>query len=309
MTRALAPAHRWGLLPALGLARPTGAVAVLAVAATGAAVLGVLAGILVSGRAVFGLPPAEGFDLLVVALLLLLGPYGVAVAREQRRIEAMDHRLPDLLRDLTDSGRAGLGLAPALIAAGEREYGALTGEVRRVARQIRWGVPVETALKEWARRVPTPLVRRTVSVLVRCDRIGGHTVDVLALVTEQAREEERARAARRAAMSTYVAVVYVAFFVFLLTIFILLHLLLPQLAIGSPIAVASGSPIPTLASGLAAPLLLALFVAVLVHAVGDGIMVGVLNSGRAVLGLPHATVMLLVGWLLLRLLVGLPGGG
>jgi len=306
MTRAFAPSPKLGLRPGWGLPRPTGAEAVLALGGVGAAALTALAVLLLAGRSVFGLPTAEAFDLLVAALLLLLGPYGFAVAREHRRVEAMDHRLPDLLRDLTDSGRAGLGLAPALVAAGEREYGALTDEVRRVARQIRWGVPVETALEEWARRVPTPRIRRTVSVLVRCDRVGGHTVDVLALLTEQAREEERARSARRAAVSTYGAVVYVAFFVFLLTIFILLHLLFPQLAAGSPLA--GTSPIPTVATGVAAPLLLALYMAVVVHAVGDGLMVGVLNSGRAVLGLPHATVMLLVGWLLIRLLVGLPGG-
>ncbi|MHB1435111.1 MAG: type II secretion system F family protein [Thermoplasmata archaeon] len=309
MNRTVAPFRRGRIRAILGLDRLTGSEAVLAVGGVGAAVLAALALGLLSGRALFGLPTAEAFDLFVLALLVLLGPYGVSVALQQRRIEAMDHRLPDLLRDLTDSGRAGRGLAPALVAAGEREYGALTVEVRRIARQILWGVPVETALEAWARRVPTPLVRRTVSVLVRCDRIGGHTIDVLALVTEQAREEERARAARRAAMSTYVAVVYVAFFVFLFTIFILLHLFLPQLTVDSPLAAASGSPIPSIASGVAAPLILALFAAVLIHAVGDGIMVGVLNSGRAVLGLPHATVMLLIGWLVLRLMVGLPGGG
>ncbi|EQD78222.1 membrane protein containing Type II secretion system F domain protein, partial [mine drainage metagenome] len=189
------------------------------------------------------------------------------------------------------------------------EFGALTPEVRRIARQIRWGVPVEAGLEEWARRVPTLQVRRTVSVLIRCDRVGGHTADVLALLTEQVREEERAGAARRAAMSTYIAVVYIAFFVFLLTIFILVHLFLPQLSAASPLAPAAGTPIPTIATGVAAPLILALFAAVLIHAVGDGLMVGVLASGRAVLGLPHATVMLLVGWLVLRLLVGLPGVG
>ncbi|EQD50087.1 membrane protein containing Type II secretion system F domain protein, partial [mine drainage metagenome] len=226
---------------------------------------------LLSGRAVFGLPPSEAFDLFVLAVLVLLGPYGVSVALRHRRIAAMDHRLPDLLRDLTDSGRAGLGFSAAFVAAGQREFGALTPEVRRIARQIRWGVPVEAGLEEWARRVPTLQVRRTVSVLIRCDRVGGHTADVLALLTEQVREEERAGAARRAAMSTYIAVVYIAFFVFLLTIFILVHLFLPQLSAASPLAPAAGTPIPTIATGVAAPLILALFAAVLIHAVGDGL--------------------------------------
>jgi flagellar protein FlaJ len=274
-----------------------------------AAVLAGIGGYLLSGRALLGLPPSEAMDLWVLALLALIGPYGFAVSRAARRQEALEHRLPDLLRDLTDSGRAGLGLAHALIAAGEREYGPLTPEVRRIARQIRWGASAAEALEAFARRIPSPLVRRTVSVVIRCDRAGGHTLDVLALVAEQAREQERSRAARRGAMASYVAVVYVAFFVFLLTIFILLHLFLPLLSTGASPSIATSGPLPSIASGVAGSIVLALFVAVVIHAVGDGIMVGVLTSGRARLGLSHATVLVAIGWVVLRFWVGLPGGG
>ncbi len=59
-------------------------------------------------------------------------------------------------------------------------------------------------------------------------------------------------------------------------------------------------------------LFLAFMVAVIVHAVGDGIMAGVLYNGRIAEGLQHATIMLTMGWLIMRYVVpilALPASG
>jgi len=50
-------------------------------------------------------------------------------------------------------------------------------------------------------------------------------------------------------------------------------------------------------------LFLAFMVAVIVHAVGDGIMAGILYNGRVAEGLQHATIMLITGWLIMRFVV------
>ena len=50
-------------------------------------------------------------------------------------------------------------------------------------------------------------------------------------------------------------------------------------------------------------LFLAFLVSVIVHAVGDGIMAGILYNGRIAEGLQHATIMLAVGWLIMRFVV------
>jgi archaeal flagellar protein FlaJ len=50
-------------------------------------------------------------------------------------------------------------------------------------------------------------------------------------------------------------------------------------------------------------LFLAFMVAVIVHAVGDGIMAGVLYTGRLSEGMQHATIMLATGWLIMRFVV------
>ena len=41
----------------------------------------------------------------------------------------------------------------------------------------------------------------------------------------------------------------------------------------------------------------------IVHAVGDGIMAGVLFTGKLAEGFQHATIMLATGWLIMRFVV------
>ncbi|EQD35364.1 conserved hypothetical protein, membrane, partial [mine drainage metagenome] len=59
------------------------------------------------------LRPGEGLrwnpavDFFVLGLLALLGPYGVASAIRFHRVEGLESRLPDFLRDVAESGRFG----------------------------------------------------------------------------------------------------------------------------------------------------------------------------------------------------------
>jgi flagellar protein FlaJ len=103
-----------------------------------------------------------------------------------------------------------------------------------------------------------------------------------------------------------VTVIYIAFFVFLVTIYIMAAVFLPQMILaGQGVASSSlsGAGALTLQFTFVPILFLAFMVAVIVHAVGDGIMAGILFNGRIAEGLQHATIMLAVGWLMMRFVV------
>jgi len=103
-----------------------------------------------------------------------------------------------------------------------------------------------------------------------------------------------------------VTVIYISFFVFLVTIYIMAAIFLPQMVTagcGVSTSSLSGSGGVSLAFNFVPILFLAFMVAVIVHAVGDGIMAGVLFNGRIAEGLQHATIMLAVGWLIMRFIV------
>src|SRR2546428_5310604 len=165
---------------------------------------------------------------LVVATLGFIGPYGFYVAKQQREINLIERRLPDFLRDVAEAGRFGMTLAEAIVVSSGGRYGKLTPEIKKMAAQIPWGVPAAEALHLFAERVKTPMVQRVVAIVVKSSDAGGDVADVLTMVSHDTKENQLTEDERRIAMSTYIAVIYISFMVFLVTIWILDVTFLPK---------------------------------------------------------------------------------
>src|SRR3989454_4035536 len=98
-----------------------------------------------------------------------------------------------------------------------------------MAAQISWGVPATEALRLLAERVKTPMVGRIVSIIVKSSDAGGDVADVLTMVSHDAKEAQLTEDERKISMSTYIAVIYISFLVFLVTIWILNATFLPKM--------------------------------------------------------------------------------
>jgi len=277
-----------------------------------AVVLWVFAFLIYAGIENIQIRPGEGtganpaIDFMVLGMLCLMAPYGFAMTAKLRRISKIEERLPDFLRDVAEAGRFGMTLPDAIVVASTGRYGLLSDEIRKMASQLEWGVPVATALRLFEERVPTPLVQRVVSIVTRANEAGGNVADVLTMVAHDTRESQLAQQARQISMLTYVTVIYIAFFVFLVTIYIMAAVFLPQMITagqGVESSSISSAGAVTIQFAFVPVLFLAFLVAVIVHAVGDGIMAGILYNGRIAEGLQHATIMLAVGWLIMRFVV------
>jgi len=277
-----------------------------------AAVFWVVAALNYFGTITILLAPGEpaganpAIDFFVLGMLCLIAPYGFAETARLRRISKIEERLPDFLRDVAEAGRFGMTLPDAIVVASTGRYGLLTDEIKKMASQIEWGVPVAHALDLFEQRVPTPLTQRVVSIVTRANEAGGNVADVLTMVAHDTREAQLAQQSRQISMLTYVTVIYISFFVFLVTIYIMAAVFLPQMitaGCGVSTGTLSNSGAITLAFQFVPVLFLAFMFAVIVHAVGDGIMAGVLFNGRIPEGLQHATIMLAAGWLIMRFVV------
>jgi len=290
---------------------PITTVALLAGTAVGALCF-VIAALLGIGVLDIQIRPGEGaglnpaLDFAVFGMLAVMAPYGFLMSAHERRIERIEDRLPDFLRDVAEAGRFGMTLPDAIVVASKGRYGLLTEEIKKMASQLEWGVPVATALKLFEERVPTPLVQRVVSIVTRANEAGGNVADVLTMVAHDTREVQLSQKSRQISMLTYVTVIYIAFFVFLVTIYIMAAVFLPQMILaGQGIASSSlgaGGAV-SLNFGYVPILFIAFLVAVIVHAVGDGLMAGVLFSGRLSEGMQHGTIMLIAGWAIMRFVV------
>jgi flagellar protein FlaJ len=250
----------------------------------------------------FWVVPAQGcLTIIVIGLLAFCGPYGFYVTWRNKRTRQIELRLPDFLRDVAEAGRFGMTLAEAIKVASRGRYGPLTPEIKRMASQIDWGVPATEALRLFAERVDTPLVHRMITIIIKANDAGGSVADVLTMVAHDARETMLDANERSVNMSTYTVVIYIAFFVFLATIFILNTTFLPSMAKAGGQSSDVGGGGVGINAKVIPQVQLIFIISIMIHAFGDGILAGVLQDGVMANGLRHSFIMLLVGLIAVNL--------
>lgn len=247
--------------------------------------------------------PLDWIDFVVFGLMAICGPYGFYTSMRYKRMKEIETRLPDFLRDVAEGGRFGMTLAESIVVASKGRYGPLTPEIRKMAAQIDWGVPVAEAIRLFMERVNTPLVNRMMTIILKANDAGGNVADVLNMVAHDARESILNQNERAVSMSTYMVVIYIAFAVFIATIFILNTTFLPRMEEAGR-AVAEGAEsagitnMPATIQADIIPKVQFIFIAaVVIHAFGDGMLAGVLQDGRIANGLRHSFIMLLIGFI------------
>jgi flagellar protein FlaJ len=243
-------------------------------------------------------------DFFVFAILVGLGPYGWFAAREARRTEAIDHKFPEFLRDLAESQRSGMTLTEAVLTASKGQYGVLTGEIKKMAAQIEWGVSFSDALQRFSGRVNTPLIERTVSLIIQASSAGGNVVDVLTAAADDAREIQQIVKERKQQMSIYTMIIYIAFAVFIGVIAVLNAQFIPEVA--KAVSKADGVSI----GGLHFKAFdqddfkILFFHAAIIQGFGGGIVGGVMSGGKPIHGLRHSFILVFIAWVLFRVIIG-----
>jgi archaeal flagellar protein FlaJ len=283
--------------------------AILAASAAVALLLLVPAAILFSGRSLGGIGPSDWIHFFCLGLLAAIGPYGFHAAGEARRIRHLEQRFPDFLRDIASSHQGGMTLPNAVSVASRGEYGPLTPEVRRMADQLSWNVPFDEALVRFAQRVDTPLVHRAVNLILEANHSGGATTEVLLAAARDAREIKTLETERTLSMGLYTIVIYITFLVFLAVAAVMYAQFVPQL-VASSAAVQGGADTLGPVAGLGGEQLrtedfqLFYFMAAVMQGLGDGVVAGLMGTGRAALGLRHSFVMVLLSYLTFVLFLG-----
>ena len=265
-------------------------VGVIAAALVGTSIAAVAAMALM-GRAPLGIPANRGIDVLAIGFLVGVGPYALVQMIERNRLLARDARLPDFLTDLASLHKAGLTLPDSLRTTAEGNYGPLNGPIHQAADQVRWNIPVLTALDNLQKRIATPVSERIFAVVLEAGRTGGNVPEVLQIAAEHSRRDVNLREQRRRAMSMYTIITYVASVVFVGVCLAMQGVFVPKMiqafsGTGGALGLAT---LPTYDQFRAL-----FYTAALVQSIGNGLVAGIMSDGRALAGLKHAWTMVLL---------------
>jgi flagellar protein FlaJ len=158
--------------------------------------------------------------------------------------------------------------------------------------QISWGRTFQEALLALERRVNTILVKRTLPLIIEAARSGGHVEKVFDPMGKFIRTSLLLDKERRSKTRPYIAIIYVAFFVFLLTIILLFKSFF-----------ASVEGLPILGSAVMAPggMQQMFFHMTAIQAFFGGLVAGKMGEGTITAGLKHSLIMMLCGYIALKL--------
>ncbi|MCG2825069.1 MAG: type II secretion system F family protein [Thermoplasmatales archaeon] len=275
---------------------------ILSLTGIGAALAAVLAFMSHTGKISFGTP----LDFAVLIVLIVSGPYPFYEQRRLKKIERIEERLSDFLRDLAVSNRFGMTLADSIRKASSGNYGKLTPDIKKMATQIDWGVPATEAMEMFAERVGTPLVERAMAIVVKATGAGGDVSDVLNATAKNIKDIQLINIGRKMEMSSYKAVIFTAFFVFLATVVIMNSSFLPAIeasgggGIGAEGAGEAATGMAGAGGGMSVDEVKFIYLgAALVQGFGDGILVGLIETGKIVNGFKNSFIMVLLAYLIL----------
>ncbi|MFQ6065040.1 MAG: type II secretion system F family protein [Candidatus Bathyarchaeia archaeon] len=228
-----------------------------------------------------------------VLLALVVGVFPPAVLEyiDYRWRRSIDEHLPDLFRSVVQAKQTGMTLPQALEEAAKRDYGPLTGELRRTVAQMSWGMPLEKAFEALSERVNTLLMRRTVPLVVEASRSGGQVEKVFDPMGRFVQSTLTSEKKLQAQIRPYVAIVYVAFFVFLFTIVMLFKTFFSQ--IGELTIVGFNLLTPEAVRRI-------FFHMSILQAFFGGLVAGKMGEGAVSAGLKHSVVLLTAGYVALK---------
>jgi flagellar protein FlaJ len=228
------------------------------------------------------------------AIIAAISPPAVLTFVDYKWRKAVDEHLPDLFRSIVQAQETGMTLPQALEEAAKRDYGPLTAELRKMTVQMSWGLSFEEALLAFRKRVNTVLIQRTVPMIIEASRSGGHVEKVFDPMGKFIQTTLLLDKERRTQTRPYIAIIYVAFFVFLFTIVLLFKSFFVSI-----------EQLPTLGTALMAAedIRRTFFHMTVIQGFFGGLIAGKMGEGTINAGLKHCLILMICGYVALKLFV------
>lgn len=233
-------------------------------------------------------------DYLFYAAIIIVFPPAVLDYIDKRWKEAINSRLPDLFLNIIQAKQTGMTLPQALEEAAKRDYGPLTQELRKLVNQMSWGLSFEDALQKFDDRVDTPLVHESIPLIIEASHSGGHVEKVFKPISRFTQTILTMKKERKAQIRPYIAIIYVAFYVFVFTIILLFKTFFVEM---------SGSPVVGLSTLTSQDAWRIFFHMICMQSFFGGLVAGKMGEGALSAGLKHVVILMISGYATLKLVV------
>ncbi|MBW6470242.1 MAG: type II secretion system F family protein [Methanosarcinaceae archaeon] len=235
-------------------------------------------------------------DVIIFTVLITIIPLAILHYKKRRIIKEIEEYMPNFLRDIGEMSRAGLTLPRAISTVAKGEYGDLSKEIKLMNASMSWGISFEETLENFAARMNTPLITRSVALITQANRAGGRVSSVLEAAARDASEIKLLQRERSGNMIVYLVIIYMAFFVFIFVILMLAATFIPTMAQAGNAASAAGAGSQFLGAFDPDKFTRILFHATVIQGFVSGLVAGQLGEGEFFAGLKHSVILTLIAW-------------
>lgn len=123
--------------------------------------------------------------------------------RIYNRTKELEDKLPEYLDLVVTNLRSGMSFDKSLFTAIRPEFGILANEVGMVSKKVMTGNDTTEALREFGSRYDSPILRRSIDLIVSEIESGGEIASVIDRVVESLRKTKRLKDEMRASVVSY----------------------------------------------------------------------------------------------------------
>jgi flagellar protein FlaJ len=125
-------------------------------------------------RTIIDLPIA-----ISISLFVATAPAAIVYEKMSSKKNSMEKGISNFLRDLTEVRKTGLSPEKCIESLSTRDYGAFTKELRKIASEISWGIPVKKVIMEFLKRTKSWMTQIVMFLLVEAIDVGGGTISMI----------------------------------------------------------------------------------------------------------------------------------
>ena len=135
--------------------------------------------------------PVSPLIAVVVFIVLIDLFLGYPSIKARKRIDDIERNLPDALKQMADTLKAGGTYEYALREISTSQYGYLTKEMNHVLRKLEEGENLENSLRSFSDNVDSRLIKRSVAVIVDSIKAGAGLAEILDEIADDIRAMHR----------------------------------------------------------------------------------------------------------------------
>lgn len=228
-------------------------------------------------------------NLFVFSIFPFVVSVGIAAGIYTAKIKSYEQNLFVFLEDLKDLLRGGMNIVTSMEILCDNNYGSLNTEVKRLAAQVKIGIPFDQALVNIFSEIDSPMFAKSAEVISESTKYGGNLIKIFSSVSGYVKTINEMTEERKSKTFTSVFSSYFMFFVFIAIILIIQIVFLPMLTTTELAGATGGDP------SMEEVNFNTYFLYLLVIQGGfAGPVIGKISEGSATAGIKHSIILLCV---------------